>query len=175
MYKSLKTLINDEKLRAISSETALSNNLTNNVFSQTFEYDGQITTNTYPFSIGGGLHDTSNDFGFLIPFRYKILGFSAQAKNSIVDNATQTTIKIGLECLDLNNNQLGELEYQLSRIDPNGLIYRISDISQSLEVNAGILSLGVREIYNSGDMVSTCGDAQSKYRISIFFQRVPEL
>ena len=176
--------IQNEQNRAVSAEGALSTELSgissvvsvneaNSMFCETFEFDGQIQPNTYPFSMGAGLQDSGTNFGLLVPFRYKIVGFSAQAKNSVPDSLPTVMIKLGVECRSTSGTELGELEYHLSRSDA-GLVYYLLDSSQTLEVDAGILSLGVREMYEGGDQVPTVGDQFSKYRVSVFIKRVSE-
>lgn len=169
-----ETVENQLSTSITTAETAILSNENNLVFCETFEFDGQIQAHTAPFSCGAGISDSSVDFGIGIPFKYKVVGFSACAKNSVIDPYNTVLIKLGVHCNATNGAELGELEFHLKRDDPNALVYYLLDTSKTVEAGAGILSLTVRDIYDSGNSVQTCGDQYSKYRVTLFIKRVVE-
>lgn len=176
---AVETGLTNEINRASGRETQLEESfsilattVSQQVFIQTFEYDGLLTSDTYPFSCGSGLQDLSPGFGLYIPYSYKVMGCTVQVKDTeapaVLDGQS---IELILTATNTSGGFLGDVNYIITKPYDPPLINYYDNTSLELATSPAILSIKVGLLTTGGDAQPTIGDIHSKYRVSLFIQR----
>jgi hypothetical protein len=160
-----------------NAEVAILENRRFAIFCETFEYDGLLTTNTYPFSCGSGLQDSGTDFGLYIPYRFKLIGISLQSKDTVLP--AEPREGQSLELVVQSNAPGGGIitsnNYVATRPYNYTLNNYFTNTADSFESAVGVLSIKVGLLTTGGDAQPTIGDLHSKYRVSLFLQRLSDV